>query len=401
MSHQNPSDAPMPDSLVRLLATATGLCVAGIYYAQPLLEAMRQDLGLGVGAAAMVVTVSQVGYGLGLALLVPLGDMLERRRLVVWLMACIALALVGLALSRGWTLLLAASALVGFLSVTAQALVALAATLAAPPQRGQVVGRVMSGLLIGVLLARTAAGWIGQLLGWRAVFWLAAGLVAGCAWLLRRRLPESRPEGHGAGYLALVASTVSIVREEPVLRLRSLYGAMGFAAFSAFWTPLAFMLSGPPHELKPGAVGLFGLAGLAGALAAVTAGRLADRGHVRAVTGCTALLLMASWLPVWLGQGSLVWLTVGVALLDLAAQGLHISNQSEIYRTRPEARSRITSAYMTFFFIGGVLGSSLSALVYPQAGWTGVCQLGAGFGAVAVLAWLITLLKGNGRSARK
>ncbi|MEY9846239.1 MFS transporter [Streptacidiphilus sp. MAP5-3] len=375
-----------------LLSTATGLSVASLYYAQPLLEDIRAALHLSTSGAGLVVTITQIGYALSLLFLVPLGDLLERRRLVtaMCLLSAVALTAVGVAPNAG--LLYLFSAVVGLFSTTAQMLVAFAAGLAAPEARGKVVGTVMSGLLLGILLARTAAGYLAELGGWRLVFWVAAGLMVLLAGALRARLPLAPPTSD-LRYGALLRSVLSLLREEPVLRLRALYGALTFAGFSVLWTPISLMLAGNPYHFAPDIIGLFGLAGVAGAVAAGLAGRLADRGGARAVTGLCGLLLTVMWLPMGFGQHSLIALIVGIIGYDLACQAMHITNQSEIYRLRPEARSRLTSAYMTCYFSGGVVGSSLASLAYADYGWDGVSVLGAAIGACVCLIWLFGLRK--------
>ena len=384
--------AEMSRPTVLLFAVTAGFAVASIYYAHPLLDAIRLSLQIPVTTSGLIVTASQLGYAFGLALLVPLGDLVERRNLVVCMTVGIGVSLVAMAMAPSSRLLLAAAMAVGALSVVAQITVAFAATLAGATERGRVVGTVMSGLLLGVLLARTAAGYLAQLGGWRTVFWVAAGLMLALAALLRMSLPKSRADVK-MSYPALIKSIPTILKEEPVLRLRSLYGAAAFAGFSVLWTPLAFLLSQPPYQYNPGTIGMFGLAGVAGALAASAAGRIADLGGERWATGGTAALLTLSWIPMKFGDRSLTLLIAGIVLLDLAAQGLHITNQSEIYRLRPDARSRITSAYMAGFFAGGVLGSALSSFTYAHAGWTGVCVLGTSFGTVASGLWLWNLRK--------
>lgn len=378
----------MTRSLVLLLAVATGMTVASLYYAQPLLETIRATLGLNVTAAGLIITASQLGYAIGLALLVPLGDLFERRKLVVIMTIGIAAGLAGIGFSSNGSILLLLSVVVGALSVVAQILVAFSADLAGTAERGRVVGTVMSGLLLGVLLARTVAGVLAQFWGWRMVFWLAAGSMMVIALAMYRGLPFRTPNVDYS-YLSLLRSMPMIFIEERILRLRSLYGAIAFGIFSALWTPLAFLLSKSPFNYEPGIIGLFGLAGVAGATAASVAGRLADRGSSGRTTFAAIVLLIVSWLPLWWGRHSVLLLIAGLVLADLGVQSLHITNQSEIYRLRPEARSRLTSAYMTFFFIGGVVGSSVSALVYAKAGWTGVCAIGAALGLLAAVVWVV------------
>ena len=294
-----------------------------------------------------------------------------------------------MALAPFSSVLLAAALLMGALSVVAQVLVAFAATLAGPAERGQVVGTVMSGLLLGILLARTAAGYLAQMEGWRAVFWVASALMIALAAVLHMGLPTYRSP-IGVSYRALIKSVVSLLMEEPVLRLRAFYGAIAFGAFSVLWTPLALLLSRPPYRFSSGTIGIFGLAGVAGVLSASVAGRMADMGWTRQMTGITSAFLALSWLPLKLGDHSVVMLVCGILALDLAVQGLHITNQSEIYSLKPDARNRITSAYMATFFAGGVLGSALSSFAFAHWGWQGVCLVGTGFGMVATVLWLLT-----------
>jgi predicted MFS family arabinose efflux permease len=371
---------------VLLMAVCTGLSVASVYYSQPLLAEIRRSLHMSTGTAGLIVSVTQVGYIAGLSLLVPLGDLFARRRLIPLMLAGAAACLALIAVAPSPAVLLVGCVLVGSLSVGAQITVALAATLAPEEQRGQVVGTIMSGLLLGILLARTAAGYLAQLGGWRTPYWTAAGVMLLLSWVMLAKLPAD-PSRPSLRYSQLLASTVSILREERVLRLRSAYGALAFAAFSVLWTPLAFMLSSAPYHYSAGTIGLFGLLGVAGALSASFAGRFADRGRAGLMTGVTAVVLLASWALIALGRHSLPLLIGGVIALDFATQGLHITNQSQIYRLRPEARSRITSAYMSLYFLGGVAGSVSAADAYARGGWAAVSVVGAAFSATAVLLW--------------
>jgi predicted MFS family arabinose efflux permease len=291
----------MPSALVVLLAAATGLGVANLYYAQPLLPSIAGDLGLPGATAGLIVTVSQLGYAAGLILLLPLGDLLERRRLVcvLGLGEAIALLLIGSAPTGG--VLLPAAVLVGALAVQAQVLVSIAASLASDEERGRVVGGVMSGLLLGILLARTVAGYVAELGTWRLVYFVAAATMLVQALILWRALPRSRADAGERSYGALLRSIPAIVREQPVLRLRAAYGALGMGAFSVLWTSIAFLLAQPPYGYGTGTIGLFGLVGAAGALTASVTGRLADRGHVAATTAVASLLLALSWSPLALG----------------------------------------------------------------------------------------------------
>ncbi|WP_405562740.1 MFS transporter [Streptomyces sp. NBC_01180] len=369
-----------------LMSVAVGLCVASNYYAQPLLDTIARDLHLSSTGASLVVTVSQIGYALGLVLLLPLGDLLERRRLVCGLTLATACSLVLTAIAPNAVLLLAGTALTGLLSVTAQVLVPFAADLAAPEQRGCAVGTVMSGLVLGMLLARTASGALAEVGGWRTVYWAAALAMLVLTAALHRALPQYRGSA-GLDYPQLLRSTARLLADEPVLRTRALIGLLAFACFSALWTSLAFLLSGPGYGWSDAEIGLLGLAGAAGAIAAQLAGRLADRGRTTLTTVTSALLLLGSWGLLALGAHSLAALIAGIVLLDLAHQGVHITNQSLIYALRPDSRGRITSAYMTCYFVGGALGSALVGAAHSHAGWNGVCVLGAVMASLLCVVW--------------
>jgi predicted MFS family arabinose efflux permease len=383
-----PAGPHLAKGLIALFAVGTGVAVANNYLAQPLLDTIRRDFGVPTAVSGLIVTAAQVGYAVGLVLLLPLGDLLERRRLVSVLAVATAAFLVIAGSAPSIKVLIGAAALVGLTSTIAQMLVPFAAGLAADDERGQVVGTVMSGLLLGILLARTAAGYVAELAGWRAVYFLAAAVMLVLAGLLRRRLPAYREETRLA-YPRLLASTLAFAREQPLLRRRTLFGALAFASFSVLWTNLAFLLAGPRYGFGEGTIGLFGLIGAGGAAMAMIAGRLADRGWSHRMTGLMSLLMAASYVLVWLGgSGGLVALIVGIVLLDVASNGLHITNQSEIYRLDPAARSRINSVYMTGCFSGAAVGSSASAFVYARWEWSGVCLLGASFGVAATTVWL-------------
>jgi predicted MFS family arabinose efflux permease len=372
------------------MAVATGLAVANNYYAQPLLPDIERSLHLPAGVAGLIVTVAQAGYALGLLFLLPLGDLVERRRLIVLLCIATALGLVWLGASVDGGSLLAAAFVVGSFSVLAQVLVPFSASLASEEERGRVVGMVMSGLLVGILLARTVAGLLAESGTWRVVYFAAAGAMLLQAGVLFRRLPTWK-EHTVLTYPKLLGSVLRLVAEEPLLRLRALYGLLSFATFSVLWTSMAFLLARHYHY-STGVIGLFGLAGAAGALTATVAGRLSDKRRARMSTGLATCALTLSWLAMWAGGTVIVWLVVGVVVLDIGAQGLHITNQGEIYRLRPEARSRLTSAYMVSYFIGGAIGSAVSATVYARSGWHGVCLVGGIFAAAALVLWAVMLL---------
>lgn len=372
------------------MAVGCGLSVANLYYAQPLLADMAADLGVTDRQMGLVAMLSQVGYAAGLLLFVPLGDRLERRSFITAMLGAVTVALVGVALAPGYAWLAAASLAVGVTTIAPQLLVPFAAHLAAPAERGRVVGSVMSGLLIGILAARTVSGVVGEHLGWRAMFGMAAAAMVALALALRGLLPRSRPEHSGMSYLGLLRSMGGLLRDEPALRQSCLFGAAGFGAFSAFWTTLAFHLAGPPFGYDSGVVGLFGLVGIVGALAAPLAGRVADQRSPRGTIGAGLACVLLAF-AVFYGAGGTIWgLVAGVILLDLGAQSAHISNQSRIFAVRPEARSRMNTAYMVASFGGGALGSYGGAWGWDLAGWGGACLVGLGMAAAGLLAFAVT-----------
>jgi predicted MFS family arabinose efflux permease len=333
------------------MATATGLSVAGNYFAQPLLDVMSRDLDLGTTLAGLIVTAAQAGYALGLMLLVPLGDIVARRRLGVGLFAATAVFLLLTATAANGTMLLIGTVLAALSSVGAQVIVPFAVTLAEPADRGRVVGVVMAGIILGGLLARTVSGALSELGGWRTVYWVNAALMVAMALLLRSRLPRlPRPpagDRPALRYPALLRSTFGLLRTEPVLRRRAALGALAQASYSVQLTVLTFLLVGRPYGWSEAAIGLFGLIGGVGLLVMPAVGRLTDRGHVQKVSGAGTVLLALAWLVLLGGAHSLPVLALGIVALNLAIQAVLISSQSVIYALRPEARNRINSAFMT------------------------------------------------------
>ena len=373
-------------ALILLMSVATGLAVASNYYAQPLLDTIARAFNLSASSAGFIVTAAQLGYAAGLLFLVPLGDMFERRMLIVSMTLLAAGGMLITASSQSLTMMIVGTALTGLFSVVAQILVPLAATLASPDKRGKVVGTIMSGLLLGILLARTVAGLLASLGGWRTVYWVASVLMVVMALALWRGLPKVKQENH-LNYPQLLASVFSLFTQDKLLRTRALLGCLTFANFSILWTSMAFLLAAPPFNYSEGVIGLFGLAGAAGALGARPAGGLADKGKSHLTTTAGLVLLLLSWAAIWYGHVSVLALIVGILVLDLTVQGVHITNQTVIYRVKPEARNRLTAGYMTSYFIGGAAGSLISASAWQHAGWSGVCGIGAIIAALNLLVW--------------
>ncbi|MDH1633295.1 MFS transporter [Pseudomonas mosselii] len=373
--------------LTLLLATACALAVATVYLAQPLLESMAASLGVSSARAGLVVGMTQAGYALGLLLIVPLGDLLDRKRLILGQLLVSSGALLAVAFAVDWAVLLAAMALVGLAAVVVQVMVAHAATLATPAEQGLAVGTVTSGVVLGILSARLVSGAVADLLGWQGVYGVAAVLALAMAGLLAWRLPVARPQGPGQRYRALLASVLRLYRHDRLLRQRGLFAALVFAAFSVLWSAMVLPLSAAPLALDHTQVGLFGLAGVAGALAASRAGHLADQGHGRRVTGWALGLLTLSWLPIACLEQSLLALVVGILMLDLAVQAVHVTNQSLLLAGRGEMASRLIGAYMCCYSLGSGVGAVVATWVYGQWGWAAVCGLGAGISALAWGYW--------------
>lgn len=372
-----------------IFASACGISVANIYYAQPLLDVMGADLGIAPSAIGLVVTLTQLGYALGLIFIVPLGDLVDRRRLVIWQATISGLALMVVATARSEGVMLAGAAVVGSMAVVIQVLVAFAATLAVPAKRGNAVGMVTSGVVIGILAARFVAGVLADLGGWRMVYFTSAAVTLVMAGVLWRILPKHGTADRTESYVAILRSVPALFVAEPILLLRGFLALLIFATFSTFWTALVLPLSAPPFSFSHTVIGLFGLVGVAGALAANGAGRLADQGLGQRTTGAALTLLLACWGLIVLLPISIVALIIGLILLDLAVQAVHVTNQSIIFAHFPEARSRLVGGYMVFYSIGSGLGAIASTTVYALAGWPGVSLLGAGFSATALAIWAI------------
>jgi len=380
--------------LVRLMAATCAVTIANIYYAQPLLHAIGSALHVSQAAASLLVTASQAGYATGLLLIVPAGEIVRRRPLLTALLAVCSLTLAASAAAPDLAVLGAMAALTGVTSVVVQMLVPYAATLASDDQRSRVIGTLMGGMLIGILLSRTVAGILAQVGGWRVVYGVAAAAMALTAVALRRALPD-HPRQLDIRYRDQMAGVLAAVRSEPVLRWRSLLAACGFGAFACFWTTITFLLAGPGFGFSELEIGLFALVGAAGAVSAMALGRALDpRPRLRwPATGAAFGLMAGSFVLIGLGGAhpgalGLGLLVAGVLLMDACVQGAHVANQSVIYGLVPEARSRLTTVYITTMFLGGAAGSVAGARAYQDAGWTGATLAAASFCLLGLLFWL-------------
>jgi predicted MFS family arabinose efflux permease len=375
--------------MVLLLAASCGLIVANIYYAQPLISTIAPAIGLDVTAASLIVTLTQIGYCTGLILLVPLGDLLENRRLIVVTVCGAAAALALAASADSAPRFLLAALCIGLGSVSVQMLVPVAANLAPDAIRGRVVGNVMSGLLIGIMLARPVASSVSGTFGWRTLFTASSVLMLVLAAVLWRLLPRRQPHG-GPSYPQLIGSLWTLLRDTPLLRRRAAYQAAVFAAFSLYWTAVPLLLAGPRFHLGPHGIALFMLAGVAGSISAPIAGRLADQGRTYQATGFALAIVGLSFVIGWIGSSSsLTLLVLSGIVLDFGVQGNQVVSQRAIYALGPEIRSRLNGLYMAMFFLGGAGGSAVASIAYARGGWTAVCGLGIAF-ALAALALFAT-----------
>ena len=358
-----------------LLATIAGVSVANIYFNQPLLGDFRASFPQSAYLIGAVPAATQLGYAFGMLMLAPLGDRFDRRTLILMQLAALGVALIVASAAPTLAVLIAASLAIGVVSTIAQQAVPFAAELAPPAERGHAVGTVMSGLLLGILLARTVSGFVAQYFGWRAVFAASVAATIALAVVVMMRLPKSRPTST-LSYGKLLASMWHLTAESAALREAALTGGALFAGFSAFWSLLTLLLAGEPFHMGPQAAGLFGIVGAAGALAAPLAGKSADKRGPRAVITLSIVLVAVSFVVFALSSRSIAGLVIGVIVLDVGVQAAQISNQSRIYALKPEARSRVNTVYMVAYFIGGAGGSALASLAWHAMGWMGVCIVG-------------------------
>ncbi len=378
----------MTRTLTLLFAVAGGAAVGNLYWAQPLLEEIARSLGVSVGAAGLLVTVTQIGYAVGIFLVVPFGDVLNRRRLIPAVLVASSVALFAASAAPNFALLLAALVLVGLTTIAGQLLIPLAGDLADPAERGRIVGTVVSGVLIGILVSRTVSGLVADAFGWRAIYLLAGVVALIFATVLWRVLPVL-PTRTRIPYLRLLGSVFTAVRRHRTVPVTLVISAAGFSVFTLFWTAITFLLSAEPYRYSVTQIGLVGLVGLAGAIAAQRAGRLADRGWSVPVTGAAIVVTIASLVLAAVGQRSIVVVLLAVLVLDIAIQAMNVLNQSRIFAVDPAARSRLNTAFVTVNFIGGAAGSALAALLWQVGGWTAVMAGGAAILLVALVVWAL------------
>ncbi|MDP9564727.1 UNVERIFIED_ORG: putative MFS family arabinose efflux permease [Kosakonia oryzae] len=377
--------------LIAMFAVASGLCVANVYYAQPLLDALAQSFAISQAAVGGVVTATQVGSALALLLLVPLGDIVERRRLLLVQLLALMVALSTVALAQSAVVLLTGMLATGLLGTAmTQGLIASAASIASERERGRVVGAAQGGVFIGLLLARIFAGVISDLAGWRAVYGVSALLMMMLLLLLRQRLPVMRASAVSESWFRLMSSMLVLLCTDRVLQIRGVLALLMFAAFNIFWSAMVLPLSAAPFGFSHTAIGLFALAGVAGALVAARAGKEADRGNAQRTSLLSLLLLLLAWWPLSRLEHSLVLLILGIVLLDFGGQALHVTNQSLLLRTNVAQHGRLVALYMLFYATGSGLGAMATTVIYAGFGWQGVCLLGATVSLLALIFWATT-----------
>ncbi|SIN64800.1 MFS transporter [Chitinophaga niabensis] len=377
---------------IAIMALCTGLIVANIYYCQPLVVLISREFDVSESNAGQVTFFTQIGYALGLLFCVPLGDKLERKKQILFMTGAAVAALCAAALSVNIGMLKITGLIIGFTSIVPQLILPLAASLAAPERRGKVIGVIMSGLLIGILLSRTLSGIIGQHFGWRAMFWIAGAMTFVMMITILFTFPQSKPSFNGS-YGALMRSVFTLIRDQPLLREASTINACAFGVFGLFWTTSVFLLSNPPYNFGSDVIGLMGLAAATGALGAPLIGRIADKKNPRIAIGYGIACILAGYIIFWFFRNSLVGVIIGIVLLDLGLQGVHVSNQTRVYALLPEARNRMNTVYMTMSFIGTSLGSGIGLLVWDINKWAGVCLAGVGITFIAILIYGITYKK--------
>ncbi|MCO6505312.1 MAG: MFS transporter [Snodgrassella sp.] len=372
-----------------LMALAIGLAVASNYFIFPLIEVAASQFGMNVMHSGVLISLTQLAYALGLIFLVPLGDVVDNKKLIVYLYAVVGVSALLLAFAQSLWLFVAGLLLVGTFCTVAQILMPLAASLTTPQARGRVIGTLMSGLLLGILLSRTFSGLIAQWWGWRMVYVLGAVMLLAMTLLLQWKLPKVQPIAPRLSYRQTLVSVWQLLWRTSLLRQRAILGALDFCLFSILWTPLTLLLSHEPYHFSLSIIGLFGLFGALGVFGSNVGGWATDKGYSYVMSLICGLLFLCSWVLLYVGGVHLWALIAGVVLLDFAIQALHITNQTLIYRSDPALKGRIASGYMSMYFIGGVLGSLSSAMAYAYYKWTGVSVLGL---AIAGLILLLALI---------
>ena len=361
----------LSQSKVLFMAFATGIIVANLYYCQPLIVLIANEFKIPEAEAGSITYLTQAGYAIGLFFMVPLGDKVERKKQILVTTFASVLALILAAVSKSYFVLEIASLLIGATSIVPQLILPLGASLSAPEKRGKVIGTIMSGLLIGILLSRTLSGFVGELWGWRSMFWIAAGVCLILFFMIKKQFPENKPTFQGS-YGQLIQSLFSLIKTQPILREATLINVFSFAQFGLFWTTMVLLMSQEPFSFNSATIGLFGIVGASGALAAPLVGKIGDKGSSRVVVGYGCLMMLLSFIVFYFSAQSIVGIVIGIILIDIGLQAIHISNQTRVYSILPEARNRMNTVFMSFSFFGTALGSAFGLLLWKIGAWHAV-----------------------------
>jgi len=374
---------------VLFMAVCTGLIVANLYYCQPLIVLIANEFKIPEANAGTITYLTQAGYAIGLFFMVPLGDKIERKKQILMTTFASVIALIIAATAQSFFILQIASLFLGITSIVPQLILPLAASLTAAEQRGKVVGTIMSGLLVGILLSRTLSGFIGQLWGWRSMFWIAAGICLLIFFAIQRKFPVNKPQFQGS-YGQLIQSLFTLIKTQPVLREATLINVFCFAQFGAFWTTMVLLLSGEPFNFNSATIGLFGIVGASGALAAPLVGKMGDKGNPRIAVGYGCLLMLISFIVFYFSIESIIGVIIGIVFIDVGIQGVHISNQTRVYSLLPEARNRLNTVFMSFSFLGTAAGSAYGLFLWKLGGWHAVAIGCAVLALLALTVYVVT-----------
>ncbi len=370
---------------VLFMTVCTGLIVANLYYCQPLIVLIANEFKIPEANAGRITYLTQAGYAIGLFFMVPLGDKIERKKQILMTTLASVIALIIAATAKSFFILQIASLLIGITSIVPQLILPLAASLTSQEQRGKVIGTIMSGLLVGILLSRTLSGFIGQVLGWRSMFWIAAGICLLIFFAIQKKFPVNKPQFSGT-YGQLIQSLFTLIKTQPVLREATLINVFCFAQFGAFWTTMVLLLSGAPFNFNSATIGLFGIVGASGALAAPLVGKMGDKGNPRVAVGYGCLLMLISFIIFYFSIESVIGVIIGIVFIDIGIQGVHISNQTRVYSLVPEARNRLNTVFMSFSFLGTAAGSAYGLLLWKIGQWHAVA---IGCAVLAILALIV------------
>ncbi|MEL0631270.1 MFS transporter [Pseudoalteromonas carrageenovora] len=389
MTQTGVSPQPLSNTLVGIIALCCGLIVANIYYAQPIIELLAPEVGLSPHSASFIVSLTQIGYALGLFFLVPLADLIENKRLMLITLGVSFLSLIGTALADTPNVMLILCLMIGISSVSVQVLIPLAAHLSSDEKRGQVLGNIMAGLLLGILLARPISSLIADHFGWRSVFYFAAGCMVFIASVIYFAIPHRQPT-QKTTYFKLLKSLKQLMISQPVLRQRAFFQALMFASFSLFWTSVPIVLA-REYGLSQSQIALFALVGAAGAIAAPIVGRLADKGYTHQLSLLAKVIAAVCFLPSLfeLPNGIIILALTGV-FIDFAVQANMVLGQRAVYSLEPQSRARLNAIYMTSIFVGGAVGSLIASPLYEAGGWASVALVAAGMPFISLIGYLLT-----------